>query len=570
MSVDSRRARLRVGCVEGRLAWARSEEREGTTNMKKKSWLLSTFAVLTCCVAMLAAFAGTAWGADTPLSSAKGSIVLGNVENGVSISVYRVVNVTWDDAANEPKDPVYTWDSKVATWLDGNGYSSFVDTTKQNAVTDKYVSTTTAGVKADTEFFGKLTAFVTDTNSGVKKLEEGSDKDYQVVRSGSDDTASVTLTGLTMGQYLVVIGNSTGYVYSPVAAVIAPKYVEADHKWKLDESAATVIISAKRRAIGIKKEVDKTHLSVGDFANFTLSMDVPAYPVGAINKEFNVYDAPSSGLTFVKNDKFKVYGVAEDGTTTELYENNAYTITTSGVKLGDKDQAFKIAFVYDKVSSYKSIKVTYEAKLNDNAVVGDKGNPNTATLEYSNDPYGEKEHNTTPGNTTVFTYGFDITKVEDGNANVKLNGAKFKVYKGNKAEGNALKFSLVNGVYVYDPDNGTSNEVVSAEINGEAGKIKLAGLDLGSYTFEETEAPEGYYLPSGTFTFIIADRDNNGKVEVNNAEQNTGYLAAQIKNSNSMFQLPVTGGTGTVVLTAVGVAGMLGAAIVLARGRRHN
>lgn len=48
-----------------------------------------------------------------------------------------------------------------------------------------------------------------------------------------------------------------------------------------------------------------------------------------------------------------------------------------------------------------------------------------------------------------------------------------------------------------------SGNIVSTTITGADGKTSIAGLPVGSYTFKETKAPEGYLISDETFSFII-------------------------------------------------------------------
>ena len=93
-------------------------------------------------------------------------------------------------------------------------------------------------------------------------------------------------------------------------------------------------------------------------------------------------------------------------------------------------------------------------------------------------------------------------------------------------------------------------------------------MDEGTWYLKEITAPEGYNLLTNPIAVTIkdaADATNvlDGKVE--SAKGSTGEDVALVTltvENNNDFQLPTTGGIGTVVFTAVGVI-LMGTAAVL-------
>ena len=134
------------------------------------------------------------------------------------------------------------------------------------------------------------------------------------------------------------------------------------------------------------------------------------------------YDASKDVLLAKKADGSGDYEVTVDST------NAKFDLTIDDLKkvvLGEKT-------IKDGTTN---VIVEYEAKLNENAVLGEKGNWNEAYLEYSNNPNysgsgdtGEDTTDKTPvDKVVVFTYETDINKVDP--ASKPLAGAKFTLYK---------------------------------------------------------------------------------------------------------------------------------------------
>ena len=116
-------------------------------------------------------------------------------------------------------------------------------------------------------------------------------------------------------------------------------------------------------------------------------------------------------------------------------------------------------------------------------------------------------------------------------------------------------------------EEGNTTLVVGSGQNGsELGKLTLKGLDEGTWYLLETKAPDSYNKLAAPIVVTITDIDNgvlDGKVT--NAKGTNGedvaLVSLKVENDDG-FQLPVTGGMGTVLFTAIGIV-LMGAAIAL-------
>lgn len=265
---------------------------------------------------------------------------------------------------------------------------------------------------------------------------------------------------------------------------------------------------------------DSITASEGDVVKFQLEATVlgtKADPMAL----FSLKDTMTAGLTLVNkpdsekdDEKVKVYGVKADNSETDITDNfkveaSEYNSTT-GTTI---DISAKSDFLTDDLYDYVTVRVVYTATVNENAVMGSTGNPNTVYLAYDNDTEGEASK-TEEDSVTVYTYGIQILK-KDADGTTALAGAEFEIKQGNK---------VFSGTTATD------------------GTLDFKRLAPGTYTVTETKAPAGYQLLASPITVTLT---------ADNATTDGMY---QITVTNSKFLTPVTGGVGTTIFVVVGLA----------------
>ena len=138
--------------------------------------------------------------------------------------------------------------------------------------------------------------------------------------------------------------------------------------------------------------------------------------------------------------------------------------------------------------------------------------------------------------------------------------------------------SLGNGTYRL-PVAGDGATTTDLTVNSN-GKLVIQGLDLGTYTLTETAAPEGYVLPAEGITITLADDNVDGAPDgvLDNDTQVSGTIVREnsvlvsgktvslgVDNTNyedDDFNLPATGGMGTMIFTVAGIL-LMGGAVIL-------
>ena len=455
------------------------------------------------------------------------------MEDGAGATAYKVIDVRYDYTADSPEEPAYSWATEAAAWVETN-FPGYIGANGE--VTEAY------------------------SEAGADAMKALADKMAAAIRAGGitpaeTPAANDSLTGLAMGSYLILVEGGAK-VYSPALVNVVP--VWSDDAWTLPEQDLEVTVKAS--SLTLEKTADKAQAAVGDTVTYTLVAAVPQYPANATNKGYILSDKLPDGLTL---GAVTVQGVAADGQETLLTDGTHYTKATEGATRPDTSPvSFTLTFTYDEISSYSSIKVTYTATVNKDAVVTD-GNVNNAYLDYNNDPYGGATWQTVADEKTVYTYGIQVKKT-DG-ADKPLSGAQFTLSTDKEGAQTINFVADANGVYHKAEAGETGAATVSVDANGE---LTLSGLNVGTYYLTETKAPGGYNKLSAPIEITITDAKNaNGDAApdgiVDDEGATTGYVQATVVNTQG-FVLPTTGGMGTALFTIAGVVLMGASVLVLA------
>ena len=274
-------------------------------------------------------------------------------------------------------------------------------------------------------------------------------------------------------------------------------------------------------------------------------------------------------------ENYILHGVMEDGFTykgvthiehvipgseTHTMATDQYVVKNPDLRDADAPEdgcTFEVVFTEElcnKLETNDKIIVYYEAMLNRNAVINGVGNDNSAWLTFGEGGVSNEDA------VTTYTYGIDIVKTDSSNK--LIHGAQFKIY--DAATGG-------NEVAVVQTDDKTGYCRASALEPGVAivvtnGKIRVSGLDNGTYYLEETVAPDGYNKLSSRQKFIISD--GNLDAVFNGDVYSTGSGVHVVNKTGSM--LPETGGLGTLLFTLLGGGTALGTGVLLVTKKRMS
>ena len=443
-----------------------------------------------------------------------------------------------------------------------------------------------------------------------------------VLTTGADGEISVS--GLTKGVYAFVeteVNANDGYILDSGIAYVfkidgngdmvaatnddvkGVAYPE-ENVTSFDTNAfSEAQVKVKNYKPDFKKEI-KGHkdadYGIGDDVPYTLTVNVPENV--AKLRTFTVSDEMNSDQLVVNDNSIDVKGVkAGETEETTLEEGKEYTLTPMSAT---GKSGFTIAFDTKKIAAYAggTITITYTAKLQDGASVGEAGNVNRADLKYS-----KKTDITTEDDTpydihdeaVVYTFKTGILKKGDSADGEALKDVEFTLYKkfdatkDTKNADGTVKFMGANKTILTPAEAAAKklNATVSDEPKwfavmdlktGDNGKAVANGLPNGEYKLVETKTHEGYNLLTEpvdadlTLDCIITWKEdtsfdsNTGELKkheyqstvVKNGDTPYSYTEIVIINRKG-FNLPTTGGFGTLLFSGIGALLVVGGVGVL-------
>lgn len=404
--------------------------------------------------------------------------------------------------------------------------------------------------------------------------EEGKDNKYIInendqyvfVVDQSGTTATIPANAEHMDDYTVV--NDTVSVYNYVPDV--DKKVNKNGTWQ-----------------------EAADYSVGDSISYKIDVTIPENIERL--KTFTVTDTPT-GLT----DKSETV-VVKNGDTAIANENNSvYEVKPNG-------DGFIVEFVPSAMAAYKgkTLTITYTAVLKDSAVTKTEGNPNKVKLNYSKNvkqdekPDTDEDKKTVQDEAVVYTFKIHIDKIADDAKNTPLEGVEFDLYKQvehgtagaiTDAEAKALGLDETKGwVKVNEEALKTNSE----------GILEVKGLENGTYKLVETKAKDGYnllkapvdvslniaykttwnetnYYEKGVWVkrdVTVKNEKFDSKEATNGGTQDgkdgDGVISTTIINRKG-FNLPTTGGFGTLLFSGIGVLLVVAGVGVLLSLKKKN
>lgn len=358
-----------------------------------------------------------------------------------------------------------------------------------------------------------------------------------------------------------------------------------------------------------------TDYAVGDTVKYTLTIYVPENV--AKLKTFKVVDTMNKNQLMHNIDSVTISSKDVD-----FVANTDYKLTdTSNVDTNTSEITidFKVGTSQEKLNAAagKTITISYTATLQPDADTTTVGNVNEAHLDYSRKTDIQEGDIDTPyeihDKAVVYTFKTGILKKgQDGNTEKLLNGVTFDLYKKYDANTDKLEKGTTDTV-IFGVNkckfltaaeakalglNTTEDEnepkwfkVATLTTAGEgenAGRATVNGLPDGEYKLVETMTNKGYNLLSGPVdanltvdyatSWTVNDKfSSDGKLikrdvkttTFKNGDNEYTYAPITIINRKG-FDLPTTGGFGTLLFSGIGVLLVVAGVGVLLSLKKKN
>lgn len=337
--------------------------------------------------------------------------------------------------------------------------------------------------------------------------------------------------------------------------------------------------------------------NVGDMVPYKVTVTVPENITRL--KTFTVTDTPTN---------------LEDDVSTinVLYINGELNGTAAIKEIKKVNKGFEIQFDPAAMSDYagKEIVITYQAKLLSDAVSTTDGNSNKVSLIYSkkvktDEEPGTDDKKTVQDETVVYTFKIKITKTDESGKG--LNGVEFDLYKevpagtANAITGNAAKEKGLDEKASWLKVN--KEPLTTKKVGGVDGILEVEGLANGTYKLVETKTLKDYNLLKEPVDVSLniaykttwtetneykngvwvkrevteknekfdSDEGTNGGTQngVTEGDKTYGRHDTVIINRKG-FNLPTTGGFGTLLFSGIGVLLVVAGVGVLLSLKKKN
>lgn len=439
--------------------------------------------------------------------------------------------------------------------------------------------------------------FVTDADGKIQvdDLTPGTYRFTEIDYETKQDEKYIVNAG---DRYVFIVNQDGKTVVKPDSENNNNDYVASNNTVTVYNYAPDVNKQVQKRG-DVNTWQEAADYNVGDMVPYKVTVTVPENI--ARLKTFTVTDTPTN----LEDDVNTINVLYINGeTTTELNG-------TAAIKEIKKvNKGFEIQFDPAAMSDYagKEIVITYQAKLLSDAVSTTDGNSNKVSLIYSkkvktDEEPGTDDKKTVQDETVVYTFKIKITKTDESGKG--LNGVEFDLYKEVPAEttnaitGNEAKAKGLDENKSWLKVN--EEPLTTKNADGVDGILVVEGLANGTYKLVETKTLKDYnllkepvdvslhiaYKTTWTETnhyengvwvkhdvtakhekFDSKEEGTNGGTQ-NGSTDGDGVISTTIINRKG-FNLPTTGGFGTLLFSGIGVLLVVAGVGVLLSLKKKN
>lgn len=427
-----------------------------------------------------------------------------------------------------------------------------------------------------------------DETANEWKSVTTSDKDGKAFNLTTNTNGEISVSGLSQGKYRFIEqsidGNNTYIIdQTPIEFVVTK---EGKIKYKDGEPQAAVTFYVTNDRPDVEKNViDKNDspkteadYSVGDKVPYQITVTVPENITKLTT--FTVSDTPNN-LKYNNDAELTCKGAAVD--------SSVYTIAAEG-------NGFKITFKPAKMGLYagQKIIINYSATLLNTADQTGAGNRNDVSLVYSNNIGVDSDGNPTEGGkkeihdgTFVYTFKVKVHKIAD-DTQKGLKDVEFDLYKKDPNGTITGKDAEALGLNPNVSWTKVNKEPLKTDANGN---VEQGGLANGEYYLVETKTAAGYNLLKAPVKVTLSIQaktewndtyiyDENGNMLKHTVDKKnttfsggdeggkTEYTVTVVNRKG--FDLPTTGGFGTLLFSGIGVLLVVAGVGVLLSLKKKN
>ena len=517
-----------------------------------------------------------AFAEGTPVATTSGNVTIN--EETYKDTTFKGIQVFKAKVTQDQKSEG-VWDSTGDKTLSDIDWAS---PKVKKAVTDKFSGV--AGAPTGNESVQEWIAFIknnagnnanVDTGSTLDKIAEAlEDAGATDPTLGWQSSTTGNFTGLESGYWLFVTarvgstkdadttnGNTDAYT-SPIFTIVGGEGVNVTPKKDVpnvtkavkDDNNGSFVDSTKPVPAGSSQDVFTTPNRVADSASDQLVEYQLAGTVASNINTYNEYrytftdELPSTMVPELDgNDPVVEVKIGNQVVHPDSYSKNyadgKLVVSFSNLKnayaKNEDDTKGAIINVDGKSKVYVNYKTKLDPKKVSAGMLG-KGQKNTVTLTYSNNPHDNNGTGTTVDHPAYdYTYGIDVKKVGSDEAKPPLANVEFTLQE------------VGTGKFIKKDGTTASNETEDGAIlkTNSTGMIEVFGLDEGTYILKEKTPAPGYDNSHGSkginFTITrdgeLPESDNtvhNPKLIVTDADDQN--LVAAADATNGVVHLTVT------------------------------
>lgn len=452
-----------------------------------------------------------------------------------------------------------------------------------------------------------------DTGSTLDKIAEAlEDAGATDSTLGWQSSTTGNFTGLESGYWLFVTagvgstkdtdttnGNTDAYT-SPIFTIVGGEGVNVTPKKDVpnvtkavkDDNNGSFVDSTKPVPAGSSQDVFTMPNRVADSASDQL---VEYQLAGTVASNINTYNEYSYTFTdelpstmvpeLDGNDPVVEVKIGDQvvhpDSYSKKYVDGKLVVSFSNLKIAHAKNKDDSEGAIINVDGSSKVYVNYKAKLDPTKVNADmlgKGQKNTVTLTYSNNPHSKNDTGTTVDHPAYdYTYGIDVKKVGSDETKPALANVEFTLQ-----EVGTGKFIKKDGTTANS--EAEKGAILSTDTDG---MIKVLGLDEGTYILKEKTPAPGYDNSHGdkgiTFTITrgklsendttvvtpkaeVTGGDNQTLVEAENSTDGKVHLTVTDQKGSN---LPLTGLNGVTFTWIAGGAVLCIGVAHLIRSRKQ-